>query len=442
MSQEALINHADSVDLSSVSIKFNIDTVSSHLSKAVILFKSNHLPDLYKTTIAQLRQSITAQGLSSVPASYIENNYSNELEIFLQNFTLNYFAIGYIVSEIINKNILIASLPRITAIETIDPSTILFSFNLSTADQINIREWKHFLFRAPLRKNYKDLDKQVAAFIKDQTRLAKEHDENVVEKNDWIAFDIAILGENKAPLLGKHKVAFWTKINIETLPDPFLQSFIGKRVGDVLVSNSLSINKLFDDQLHMQHSFRITITSLVKGSFCSMDAFKPMFRIKNKSEIHEKLIEVFSYRNDQSQRKSIIEEMFHLFFSKHRFEIAKHLVLRKQEEILYSLKGHPDYQVYKSQKNFLNYVAELAERQIKEEILIDQIASKENIRADQKDIANYLSLFANQRLQDFVYFKPHIDHFEDIAAPIHNSILKLTCRREKTLNHILYNLTK
>jgi len=167
-----------------------------------------------------------------------------------------------------------------------------------------------------------------------------------------------------------------------------------------------------------------------------------MFRLKNKSDIHEKLVEVFSYRNDISQRKSIIEEMFNLFFSKHRFEIPKHLIIRKQEEILHSLKQKPDYQVYKLQKNFNDQVAVLAEKYLKEEVLIDQLAYHENIKTDIKDIQNYLNLFSNQRLREFVYFKPSYDTFEESGVPIHNSILKHFCRREKTLNHVLYHLMR
>jgi len=154
------------------------------------------------------------------------------------------------------------------------------------------------------------------------------------------------------------------------------------------------------------------------------------------------LIEVFSYRNDISQRKAIIEEMFNLLFSKHRFEVPKHLIIRKQEEILSSLKKRPDYQVYKLNKNFTDQVALLGEKQLKEEIIIDQIASHDNVKVDTRDIQNYLNLFANHRLKEFVYFKPHQESFEDSTSPIHNSLLKQFCRREKTLNYVLYHLTR
>jgi FKBP-type peptidyl-prolyl cis-trans isomerase (trigger factor) len=159
-------------------------------------------------------------------------------------------------------------------------------------------------------------------------------------------------------------------------------------------------------------------------------------------DIHNKLIEVFSYRNDISQRRSIIEEVFHLFFSKHRFEIPKHLTIRKQESLLEMLKKQPDYQVYKSQKDFYNKVATLAEKLLKEEILIDQIAYKENLKTSGKDIKHYLTMFNNSRLREFVYFKPAFEPLEETDLPLSEGYLRQSVLREKTLNHIIFTLTK
>ena len=152
-------------------------------------------------------------------------------------------------------------------------------------------------------------------------------------------------------------------------------------------------------------------------------------------------MEVFSYRNDQSQRKSIIEEIFHLFLTKHRFEIPKHLILRRQEDILLSLTQQPDYQVYKAQKDFGIHIEQLAEKQLKEEVLVDQIAYNENIKIEFKDMQHYLHLFNSKRLREFVYFKPLIEKIDLINKPINTGMLAQTVMREKTLNHIIYVLT-
>jgi len=159
-------------------------------------------------------------------------------------------------------------------------------------------------------------------------------------------------------------------------------------------------------------------------------------------DIHNKLMEVFSYRNDISQRKTIIEEIFHLLLSKHRFEIPKHLILRRVEDILLALMKQPDYQVYRSQKDFLFQVEQLAEKQLKEEIIIDQITFSENLKIDLRDMQQYLHLFNNKRLREFVYFKAFIEKPDDLDTPINAHLLGQTVLREKALNHIIHTLTR
>ena len=159
-------------------------------------------------------------------------------------------------------------------------------------------------------------------------------------------------------------------------------------------------------------------------------------------DIHNKLMEVFSYRNDTSQRKAIIDEVFHLLLSKHRFEIPKHLVLRRQEDIVQTLAQQPDYHVYKANKDFEIFVEMLAEKQLKEEIIIDQIAQSEHIKVDIRDGAQYLHLWSNKRLKEFIYFKPLLAHLDDPETLINTTIFSQAVLREKTLNHIIHTLSR
>ena len=106
------------------------------------------------------------------------------------------------------------------------------------------------------------------------------------------------------------------------------------------------------------------------------------------------------------------------------------------------LRKQPDYQVYKSQTDFGEKATLLAEKLLKEEILVDQIAHRENIRVISKDIKHYLSLFNNNRLREFVYFKPAFEPLEESDHPLPESFLRQAALREKTLNHIIHTLTK
>lgn len=144
-------------------------------------------------------------------------------------------------------------------------------------------------------------------------------------------------------------------------------------------------------------------------------------------------MEIFLYRDDQSQRKAIIEELFHLLLSKHRFEVPKHVILRRQEDILHTLMEQPDFQVYKAQKDFYQYLEQLAEKQLKEEIIVDQIAYKEDMQVEMLDMQNYIHLFNNKRLHEFIYFKPYMHKIETAGALIDAGVFSQTVLREKNI---------
>ena len=102
----------------------------------------------------------------------------------------------------------------------------------------------------------------------------------------------------------------------------------------------------------------------------------------------------------------------------------------------------PDYHVYKAQKNFGKQLEKLAEKQLKEEVLIDSIGYKENIVVTRDDIKSYLHLFNHDRLREFVYFKPDLDNFDELDSPIPETLLHEAVMREKTLNTIIYQLSR
>ena len=45
-------------------------------------------------------------------------------------------------------------------------------------------------------------------------------------------------------------------------------------------------------------------------------------------------------------------------------------------------------------------------------------------------------------MKDFIYFDPFVTKIQGQEIPISAATLKQACLREKTLNHIIYHLTK
>ena len=393
---------------------------------AITLFKSRALEGFFK---------------NEIPNEYIEENFKQEILTKIKSFLLKHLVIKNLMNTIQNEKIPVANYPRLSRIDFEKENTFSYSFDLSIADPIELKEWKNFSFKSPKRKKYKDLDKQVINYLENEIAEAKKYNNTIAEENDWVFFETLLVDKDNVPLTPYLKDTFWVKLKNEEVIDPLHALFIGKKVNESFVSDYLEIDGTNNEYENYRYPYLIKINALVKGKNLSLDLLRNTFKLKNKTEVHNKLMEVFSYRNDLSQRKAIIEEIFHLLLSKHRFEVPKHLVLRRQEDILASLCKQPDYQVYKAQKNFDSYVEMLAEKQLKEEILIDQITHHENLCVEITDMQNYLHLFNNKRLREFVYFKPLLEKLDTPNTPISTTSLNLSVLREKTLNHIIHTLT-
>mgnify|MGYP005623879055 CR=1 FL=1 len=425
-------------------LKLSTKKISSHLLRATVSVDHQTSNAFYKQAIELYKKHANLKGLESrtIPSKYIEEQYQDNINEDIKKFLLKHLVFDYLINESISQKIPLTNHPRLTNIEYAPLKGITYNFEISVATPVSLKEWRRFSFKAPKRKRYKDLDKQVALFLKKEHEQFKKCDPFTIETNDWVCFDAKMLNNKKHPIIPKHSNNLWMKINTSCITKPFQRLFLGKHSGDSFIVNTLPLDEDFEETISSKNPFFITIQSIIKGSFFSLEAFKNVFKLKNKDDVHNKLIEVFSYRNDISQRKSTIEEIFHLFFSKHRFEIPKHLVIRKQEQILHTFKKHPDYQVYKTQKDFGERLSMLAEKLLKEEILVDHIAYQDNIKVTLKDIRGYLSFFNTNRLKEFVYFKPPFEQIEETDFPLHESLIKQAVLREKTLNQIIHVLTR
>lgn len=424
-------------------LSLSIKPISSHLLKAIVMVPAQTVLSVKEHVIEIYQNYVRPKGLeySNTPLSYINDKYAQEINECLKRFILKHLVLDYLLNTLITQQIRTAHHPRLTNMELSVDDALLYTFNVSSADIIKLKDWKLFNFKAPKRKLYKDLDKQVENFIEREATLLKKQSGLILEDEDWACFEAHLLNKNQDDII-QPQGRFWMKLRTRNLASKFQQAFLGKKISDSFITTSFPLDEDMHEIISAQSPFKITIHNICKGLYFSIENFKKTFKLKNKQEAHRKLIEVFSYRNDISQRRSTIEEIFHLFFSRHRFEIPKHLILRKQEDILLSLRKVPDYHVYKAQKDFLRNVESLAEKQLKEEILINQIAADENIKVSDGDIQGYLHLFNGERLKEFVYFKPFSEPLEELDTPFHEAVLREAVVREKTLNHIIHILSR
>jgi FKBP-type peptidyl-prolyl cis-trans isomerase (trigger factor) len=310
-----------------------------------------------------------------------------------------------------------------------------------SAEAQQTMDWHYSLFKSPPRKHYKDLDKRAKEFIDEElTKEANYENINTIQVGDWINFKVWLC-KDKEPLLPEEPSELWLKIGSDEINIPFQELFVGKKIGQEFITNSLCIQEYFNSQTDNNYNYLIKIEDIVYNNFFSIENFKRHFKIKTNKAALQKIIEVFSSTNDLSLRKNIMEQLFNFLLTKHQINLPKQAVVRQQRIVVETLQINPDYGVYKLQKDFSANVYKLALRQLHEIILADYIGFQEQLEVDQNDIKSYLNLTLRPRTREFIYFKHGAINTNEQEWPIPSEMLKTMCLKEKTINHILQILS-
>lgn len=425
-------------------LKCHIQKLNPQFCYFKVIVPEPIIAEIYQEVSTAQKEKVETHGFtkSQTPLGYIEKHYKNNLNEHIKEFTFKYFVINYLYEQLHSKKIVTCGEPRLKEVETLPEGSTEFTFEISLASQIDFREWKNFPFKAPKRKNYKDIDRQVDSFIKKEQELYKENSSEDIAIGDWVCFNIGLCDANQNPLLKEHSENAWIKIGSEEADTPFQKVFLNKKKNDAFCTNEGCFQEYFSNQLNSNYMFSIHIEDIVHDNYFSFDDFKQQFRLKTNKDIHSKLIEIFSFRNDLSQRRSTVEEALKLLITKHQIDTPSYLILRQQKMVMDAVQSNPDYQVYKTQPNFKDMILQLAIKQVKEMLLIDQLSFDENIKINNIDIKNYLNLLKRQRTKEFIYFGPPPTKIEGQEMPIPGALLKRCCLREKTLNHVIHHLTR
>jgi len=425
-------------------LSFSLKQTNQQFGYLTVTIPSEYVERLYHEASDQQQQKSHVLGFSrgQAPVSYIEQNFQPHLLEHIKEFFFKYFVIDSLYKKLQDERVFFAGEPRLTNILIAPHQNASFSFSLTLAKPIPLQGWKRLPFKAPKRKNYKDLDRQVENFLKEEQEAAKKVKLNVVDLGDWVNFHVSVLDKSKKPLFGNFKERLWLKVGVEEADGPFQSLFVGKKVGDSFVTDHPGLQEHFSTHLDTNYLFLIEIVDYLSHAYFCVEHFKRHFKLKNAKELHQKCIEVFSYRNDISQRRATSEEALKTLLSKHIITVPPHLVLRQEKAILEMVCAQPDYHVYKMQPDFREKITLLAEKQLRESTVIQQLAFLEKITVNNMDVKGYLNLLCRQRTSEFIYFEPPTTKFSGREAPVSASLLAQCCLKEKTLNHAILHLTK
>ena len=425
------------------SLGFFLDYVGNNHCQVTITVPVKNVDKIYKEIAFLHREKINTYGFhqGEIPIEYVEQNFRPYLTELVTEFLFKYFVLSFLYKQIRIKKIPIAGEPRISNINIEPHSEAEFYFEFSLAKTIHLQEWKKHPFKAPKRKNYRDIDRQAAIFVSEEKEKEKQNRIEKLKQGDWVAFDAAVLDRNNQPIFDT-KESLWLKLGDEEADFPCQEIFTGKSIGEKFFTKSSCLQEYFNSQMGVEYNFLVEITDILQQSFFSFESFKNHFKLKTNKDIVKKLVEIYSFRNDLSQRRAIIEETIKHLLLNYKFTIPHFLIVRQQKVLLDLLHDNPDYQVYRMEKTFNTTIEKLAKKQVKETILIDQIAHNEDFDITNQEVKHYLNFFNRPRTKDFVYFEMPNTKIQGQESPLSQELLMQSSLREKTLNHVIHYLTR
>ena len=417
--------------------------IGPNLTKAIIKVPAQLVNKFYKHALKHYAKSNTI-GFSKgcTPISYVEQNFSQNILKHLKEFFLKYSAISFLYQELRRKKIAMTGEPRLIDSFAHPERDAEYHFEINTIQYPIGKDWKYISFRPPKRKGYKGIDKQVFDFLQAERERTINYKENGVEVGDWVNFSLYLVDEEANPVLENLNENYWLRIGSEEISAPFQELFLGKKNGDKFLTKHICLQDFFNTEIETHYSYLVEILDVIHQSYFSMDSFKEHFKIKTNKKAHQKIVEIFSFKDDLSLRRAIITGAFNTLFHSYKIEAPTPSILRQQQILLDHLQYNPDYPVYKTEPGFNEKVKDLAIRQIKEMALMELLAYFEDIQIEENDVRNYLNLTQRMRTKDFVHFiHPAILSNND-EYPLISEPLKQICLREKALNHAIFYLTK
>lgn len=428
------------------------EEVEQYGSCARVVVHSSLVGTLYKHALDRHRECVQAQGFvrGTTPISYIERTYRSHIVEHMKEFLLNHCIISFLCDELHRKGALFVGDPRLVDIQLEPSGGAEFVFSLPTAVFTKKSEWRKVSFRPPMRRNYKDIDRQVEDFVREELSLAAQYKPATgISRLDWVLLSVNIADRVTLQPLLEQNTRVWMKIGKEDADREAHELLLGKKVGDSCVTDFPFLQNFFSKRLDTDYTFVVTVLAIVPHAFFSFDRLLGHFDLTQSAPgvardgaIHKKLIEVFSMRNDISLRRETIEALFKVLFKQFPMRIPREQVDRQKLYVFEAVQKTPDYPVYRLQKDFKDRVTQLAEKQLREFLIIDHLAYEEAIKIGHEDIVNYMSLFNRPRTKEFIYFHLPPTQISGQEQPIHEGIVNQAVLREKTLNHLIALLAK
>lgn len=214
-----------------VNFAFSVVEEKPQKQRAIVTIGREHVDALYNEALLAQKMQAQTYGFSkgSTPMHYIEQNFRSNIVEHLKELLFTHCVMHFLYESLFHNKIVVAGDPDLVDIQLAPDGDAQYIFSLTNVRLDTDERWKRLHMKAPERKHYKDLDKQVEFIIKEETERKNQATDPGITIHDWVRFDIAIVDKNNKILMHDYKSHLWIRINGEEDDRDLHELFLGKK---------------------------------------------------------------------------------------------------------------------------------------------------------------------------------------------------------------------
>lgn len=394
--------------------------------------------------IAKKKQDLLMHGFEKgkIPEAYIKEHFKISLLAHVEKIFFYFYAQDIFIKSLSANG---AYIPRIFSFEKeINLNTFVVRFMHQKTSYLLDSEKNYFdeikKIKFPERKKYKDLDRQASLTFAQEEHNKENSKVASIAEGDWIGIRVQLVDDKGEIIDERLTLKLWVYITSEGIDREIRTTFLGKKRGEQFSVGAFFLEELLCTDF-LNHTFLVTIEDHISHLYFDFATFEKAYGFDSQDVI-EKMIEVFSLRNDISLKKEKSQLVLKHFLEKIKISLDQETILEHECMIKNRIVKNADYLLYQSDTNFLSNIKKLACRQAMEKILIDYLIYKYKIKLESAPIYAYLNILQRHRLKDFLYFDT-ANLYDSMMKfiPIFDHTMTQMALRERAIEYLIEKLS-
>jgi trigger factor len=288
------------------------------------------------------------------------------------------------------------SYPKIIDIDFAEDKPLIYTAELEVKPVIKLEKYTGFTLKKPDDQVKDEEVIELMDYIRRKNSALESVDRPAAE-HDFVTADLEILADSGSSAGEKE----FKEVQLELTPGPvagqFLKQLTGIKVDDQREVEIVYPADHFDKRFAGNTvKFLVRITAIKQLNLIPMnEEFFKQFgeKITTEEQFKDALREDIQQRKTKKASDELREEVIKEVIDKNRFDLPESLVERFLNNMVEDYRQRSKETV--NEEELRNYYRPIGIRQIRWDILLREIAEKENIKAEQADIDVWLQRFAD-----------------------------------------------